>query len=136
MQGHGRQKPPAPHQPSSGGRMQQDGKRQDQNQQNPAPFSGLSRRGFLGGAGTVALATASGLLLPSTAHAATTITTNQTCYDGMYYAFGADGGGSVSRTHNSGGSSSTQWTICGNFAAGKGWGNGWRRTVRHSGYFS
>ena len=44
---------------------------------------------------TAALATASGLLLPGTAHAATTITTNQTGYDGMYYSFYFYGGYAV-----------------------------------------
>src|SRR5690606_31356820 len=117
MQGHGRQKPPAPHQPSSGGRMQQDGKRQDQNQQNPAPFSGLSRRGFLGGAGTVALATASGRRLPTPAPAAPTIPTNQTGCAGMYSSSWTAGGGSVSMTPNGGGSYSPQWTNSGNSVA-------------------
>ncbi|MYS55217.1 twin-arginine translocation signal domain-containing protein, partial [Streptomyces sp. SID6013] len=70
--------------------MQQDGTQQDWTKQKRAPLDGVSRRGFLGGAGTLALATASGLLLPGTAHAATTITTNQTGTDGMYYSFWTD----------------------------------------------
>src|SRR5689334_18295224 len=115
--------------------MYQEGTQPDQTQQAIIP-PGLSRRGFLGGAGATALATASGLLLPGAAHAATTITTNQTGYDGMYYTFWTDSGGSVSMTLNGGGSYSTRWTNCGNFVAGKGWANGGRRTVRYTGYFN
>jgi len=68
--------------------------------------------------------------------AATTITSNQTGTDGLWYTFWTDGGGSVSMTLNGGGSYSTRWSNCGNFVCGKGWGTGSSRTISYSGSFN
>lgn len=100
----------------------------------PAPS--LSRRGLIGGAGALALATPV-LMVPGTVGAQDTITENETGeHDGFFYSFWTDGGGSVSMTLGSGGNYSMSWTDTGNFVCGKGWSTGGERSVDYSGSFS
>ncbi|EGD46964.1 Endo-1,4-beta-xylanase [Ruminiclostridium papyrosolvens DSM 2782] len=77
------------------------------------------------------------LLIPTTAFAGDTLTSNKTGYDGnFYYSFWTDGGGYASMTLNGNGSYSTSWRNCGNFTAGKGWEIGKERVINFSGNFN
>jgi endo-1,4-beta-xylanase len=71
----------------------------------------------------------------SSAQAARTITSSQTgTYNGRWYSFWTDGGGSVSMTlgDNYAGNYSVSWSNCGNFVAGTGWSTGSARTVNYN----
>lgn len=67
---------------------------------------------------------------------AATINSNQTGYDGLYYSFWTNGGGSVSMNLNGGGSYSVNWSNCGDFTCGKGWQTGSGHTITYSGSYS
>ncbi|MFF9488507.1 glycoside hydrolase family 11 protein [Streptomyces sp. NPDC014676] len=100
----------------------------------PRPVS--RRRFVLGGAGALAAAAGSGLLLPGTARADQVLTSNSTgTYNGYYYSFWTDDPGSVTMTLGAAGQYSSQWSNTNNWVGGLGWSNGSRRSVTYSGTF-
>jgi endo-1,4-beta-xylanase len=107
---------------------------------NHTPANSTRRRrvhaGLLVG-GVIAALAATAVALPSTAHAATQICSNQTgTNSGYYYQMWSAGTGSACLTLNSGNSYSTSWSGIGDFVAGVGWSTGSSQTVNFSGSLS
>lgn len=76
------------------------------------------------------------MLFTSNTFAATTINSNQTGTDGLFYSFWSNGSGSSSMTLNGGGSYSVNWSNVGDFTCGKGWSTGSGHTISYSGTYN
>jgi endo-1,4-beta-xylanase len=96
--------------------------------------SSSGRLRLLLGVAFTAILAATAAALPTPAHAATQVCSNQTGTNGgFYYQMWSAGTGSACLTLNAGNSYSTSWSGIGDFVAGVGWSTGSNHTVTFSG---